>query len=115
MTIIDENPRWSRCGRSQNGRGQRQPWFIIVISSTKFDVVNELVDIPDPAEPATALAAVVSMRRTADRLELAAVQVAIDEGWSWAPIADSLGVTPQAAHKRLARRIRKDPTRKASQ
>jgi hypothetical protein len=86
-----------------------------VISSTRFDVVNELVDIPDPNDPATALAAVVSMRPTADRLELAAVQVAIGEGWSWALVADSLGVTPQAAHKRLARRIRKDPTRKASQ
>ena len=76
--------------------------------------MSNLVDIPDPDDPATALAAVVSMRRTADRLELAAVQVAIDDGWSWALIADSLGVTPQAAHKRLARRIRKDPTREAS-
>ncbi|MFW2382350.1 MAG: helix-turn-helix domain-containing protein [Acidimicrobiales bacterium] len=75
--------------------------------------MSNLVDIPDPDDPAVALAAVVSMRRTADRLELAAVQVAIDDGWSWALIADSLGVTPQAAHKRLARRIRKDQTRKA--
>ena len=76
--------------------------------------MNELLDIPDPDDPATALAAVVSMRRTADRLELAAVQVAVEQGWSWALIADSLGVTPQAAHKRLARRIGKSPTRKES-
>ena len=93
----------------------RQPWLIDVTPSTMVDGVNELVDIPDPDDPATALAAVVSMRRTANRLELAAVQVAIDDGWSWALIADSLGVTPQAAHKRLARRITKDPSRKASQ
>ena len=82
--------------------------------STKVDVVEELISIPAPDDPATALAAVVSMRRTADRLELAAVQVAVEQGWSWALIADSLGVTPQAAHKRLARRIGKSPTRKES-
>ncbi|MCP4305457.1 MAG: helix-turn-helix domain-containing protein [bacterium] len=76
--------------------------------------MDELADLPDPEDPATALAAVVSMRRAADRLELAAVQVAIDDGWSWALIADSLGVTPQAAHKRLASRVGKSSTRKAS-
>ncbi|MCP4963637.1 MAG: helix-turn-helix domain-containing protein [bacterium] len=76
--------------------------------------MDKLADLPDPEDPATALAAVVSMRRAADRLELAAVQVAIDDGWSWALIADSLGVTPQAAHKRLASRVGKGSTRKAS-
>ena len=74
--------------------------------------MEELIQIPDPDDPATALAAVVSMRRTADRLELAAVQSAIDQGWSWALVADALGVTPQAAHKRLARRISKSNARK---
>lgn len=77
------------------------------------DEMTELIDIPDPDDPATALAAVVALRRTADRLELAAVQSAIDQGWSWALVADSLGVTPQAAHKRLARRLNKTSPRRA--
>ncbi len=74
--------------------------------------MEEPMQIPNSDDPVTALAAVVSMRRTADRLELAAVQSAIDQGWSWALVADSLGVTPQAAHKRLARRINKPHARK---
>lgn len=72
--------------------------------------MEELIQTPTPDDPATALAAVVSMRRTADRLELAAVQSAIDRGWSWALVAHSLGVTPQAAHKRFARRIKESRT-----
>jgi DNA-directed RNA polymerase specialized sigma24 family protein len=63
-----------------------------------------LTDIPTPEDPAAALAAVVALRRLADRLERAAVRRAITEGWTWAQVAEALGVTPQAAHKRLAGR-----------
>lgn len=49
----------------------------------------------------------VSLRRLADRLELAAVQAAIEQGWTWAQIAEALGVTRQAVHKKHAHRIRK--------
>jgi hypothetical protein len=63
-----------------------------------------LTEIPLPEDPAAALAAVVALRRLADRLERAAVARAIDEGWTWAQVAQALGVTPQAAHKRLAGR-----------
>jgi len=69
--------------------------------------VVELEKIPDPSDPAEALAAVVALRHMADRLELAAVQCAIDQGWSWTDVADALGVTRQGAHKRHARRISK--------
>jgi hypothetical protein len=62
--------------------------------------------IPDAAEPAEALAAVVSLRLLADRLELAAAQSAVRQGWSWTEIADALGVSKQAAHKKLAHRVR---------
>lgn len=61
--------------------------------------------LPEPADTEVALAAVVAMRRAADRLELAAVQCAVDKGWTWAEIADALGVTKQAVHKRYARRV----------
>lgn len=65
----------------------------------------ERVEIPDPSDPQASFAAVVALRRLADRLELAAARVAIDEGWSWADVAAALGVSRQAAHKKLARRI----------
>jgi DNA-directed RNA polymerase specialized sigma24 family protein len=38
----------------------------------------------------------------ADRLERKAVARALAEGWSWSRIAQALGVSKQAAHKRLA-------------
>lgn len=68
---------------------------------------DRLSPLPDPSDPATALAAVVALRRLADRLETAAAQEAIDQGWSWADVAAALGVTRQAAHKRLAGRLRR--------
>lgn len=63
------------------------------------------VDVPDASDPEAALAAVVALRRLADRLELAAVDVAIAQGWSWADVADALGVSRQAAHKKFFRRV----------
>lgn len=76
------------------------------------DVMDDLHHVPGPEDPAEALAAVVSLRRLADRLELAAVQTAIDLGWSWTQVAEALGVTRQAAHKRHARRVRVETNRK---
>lgn len=55
-----------------------------------------------PDDPAEALAAVVALRHMADRMERAAVAKALAQGWSWSQIAEALGVTKQAAHKRLA-------------
>ncbi len=59
-------------------------------------------------EPQTAtdgLAAVVALRRLADLLESAQVDRALREGWSWTEIAEALGVTRQAVHKKHARRV----------
>lgn len=64
--------------------------------------MSELVTIPSPDDPAEALAAVVSLRRLAEQLERAAVARAVAEGWTWAQVAEALGVTRQAAHKRHA-------------
>jgi Homeodomain-like domain len=46
----------------------------------------------------------VALRRLADRLERAAVARAVEQGWTWAQVAEALGVTRQAAHKRHAGR-----------
>jgi len=58
--------------------------------------------LPSPDDPEAALAAVVALRRLADTLEREAVRAALAQGWSWAMIAQALGVSKQAAHKRLS-------------
>jgi len=61
---------------------------------------------PDPiGATADDLAAVVALRELADRLEDAAVERAIAEGWSWVQVALALGVTRQAVHKKHLRRL----------
>lgn len=62
----------------------------------------DLRDISLPTDPDEALAAVVALRRLADRVEREAVRSALRRGWSWSRIAQALGITKQAAHKRLS-------------
>jgi hypothetical protein len=57
-------------------------------------------------EPLDGLRAVVAMRQELDQAEVRHVQVALHEGRSWTQIADALGISKQAAHKRHAQRIR---------
>ena len=59
-----------------------------------------------PQDPAAAIAAVIGLRRLADGMEREAVERAVDDGWTWQQIAQALGVTRQAAHKRHAARLR---------
>lgn len=63
------------------------------------------IEVPAPSDPEAALAAVVALRRLADRLELAAANAAVEQGWSWTDVASALGITRQAAHKKFARRV----------
>ena len=62
-------------------------------------------DLVDPEDPAAGLAAVVALRRLADRLEDSQVEQAMRAGWSWSEVAEVLGVTRQAVHKKHARRL----------
>lgn len=62
--------------------------------------------MPSPIdEVADHLAAVLALRETADRMEDAAVERALRAGWSWSEIAQALGVTRQAVHKKHLRRL----------
>ena len=63
------------------------------------------VEIPNPHDPADGLAAAVALRRLADRLEAAQVERALRDGWSWSEVAEALGVTRQAVHKKYAKRV----------
>lgn len=58
-----------------------------------------------PTDPAEGLAAVVALRRLADRLEDAHVERAVRSGWPWSQVAEALGVTRQAVHKKHAKRL----------
>ncbi|GAA2836314.1 hypothetical protein [Crossiella cryophila] len=61
--------------------------------------------LPASAEPADRLAAVVALRRLADQLEDAAVEEAMRTGWGWPQVAEALGITRQAVHKKHAQRL----------
>lgn len=65
------------------------------------------IELPAGDDPAATLAAAVALRRLADRIEREGVDGAAALGWSWAQIAQALGVTRQAAHKRHADRLRR--------
>ena len=66
-------------------------------------MIDTQLTIPD--DPADALAAVGALRRLADRVEDIAVERAVAEGWSFAQIAEALGVTRQAVQKKHSRRL----------
>jgi len=61
--------------------------------------------VDTPHDPADRLAGVVALRRLADRVEDAEVELALREGWTWSQVAEALGVTRQAVHKKHARRL----------
>ena len=63
-------------------------------------------DLTHPEDPADGLAAAVALRRLADQMEDAQVERALRDGWTWAQVAEALGVTRQAVHKKHARRLR---------
>ena len=70
-------------------------------------ITVDLTKLPAADEPDEAFAAVVALRRLAASLERSAVDHALADGWTWNHIGQALGMTGQAAHKRLAPTRRK--------
>ena len=67
---------------------------------------TELADATASRDPAVGLAAVASLRALLESLEQLQVGNAREQGWSWQQIADALGVSRQAVHKKHgARRL----------
>jgi hypothetical protein len=63
------------------------------------------IDLTSPDDPADGLAAVVALRRLTEQLEAAEVERAMRAGWSWPEVAEALGVTRQAVHKKHVKRL----------
>ena len=71
-----------------------------------MDNAPALAAAADSSDPRTGLRAVAALRRLLEQLEALQVDNARAHGWSWQEIAEILGVSRQAAHKKHARRAR---------
>jgi DNA-directed RNA polymerase specialized sigma24 family protein len=61
---------------------------------------TELAGATASRDPAVGLAAVASLRALLESLEELQVRNARERGWSWQQIAEVLGVSKQAVHKK---------------
>jgi hypothetical protein len=62
--------------------------------------MTQLAEAVDSRDPAVGLSAVAALRTLVEELETLHVENARSCGWSWQAIADALGITRQAAHKK---------------
>ena len=72
-------------------------------SSTYIDGMSDASKLADETaskDPAVGLAAVAALRALLESLEELQVENARAQGWSWRQIADALGVSKQAVHKK---------------
>lgn len=68
------------------------------------DTTVQMAAAAGSRDPAVGLRAIASLRLLVDRLQELQVGNARERGWSWQEIADALGVSRQAVHKRYGRR-----------
>jgi DNA-binding NarL/FixJ family response regulator len=57
------------------------------------------------SDPEVGLRAVAALRDLQERLELLQVSRARQQGWSWAAIANRLGLSKQTVHRKYGRRV----------
>ena len=72
---------------------------------------STLIDSGTSRDPAVGLRAIAALRRLTDQLEDLQVQNARALGWSWADVAEAIGVSKQAVHKKHAGRVARGATR----
>ena len=69
--------------------------------------LDTLVATAAADDPAQGLRAIAALRRLLERLEALHIDRARAAGWSWQEIAESLGVSKQAVHRKHGRRARR--------
>jgi hypothetical protein len=74
-----------------------------MIASDTHDLLDAATRLEDPGE---GLSAVCDLRRHLEQLQTVHVENALRAGWSWSQVAEALGVSRQAAHRRYARLVR---------
>ena len=74
-----------------------------MIATDTHELLDAATRLEDPAE---GLTAVCDLRRHLDQLQTVHVENALRAGWSWSQVAETLGVSRQAAHRRYARLVR---------
>ena len=80
-----------------------QLWLTTCACQPKLPAMAEhgaLADQATNSDPEMGLRSVRALRDLADRLEALQVANARRSGWSWREIADVLGITRQAVHKK---------------
>jgi DNA-binding NarL/FixJ family response regulator len=65
---------------------------------------TKLANAAGSRDPATGLRAAASLRQIVEELQELQVENARRQGWSWQQIAEALGVSKQAVHKKYATR-----------
>src|SRR5688500_10557931 len=74
-----------------------------MIASDTHTLLDAATRLEDPAD---GLRAVCDLRKHLDQLQTVHVENALRAGWSWSQVAETLGVSRQAAHRRYARVVR---------
>ncbi|CAL99384.1 hypothetical protein A8924_0414 [Saccharopolyspora erythraea NRRL 2338] len=64
---------------------------------------TELASAAGGRDPRAGLRAVAALRKLLEQLEAVQVRNARNQGWSWQEVANELGVSRQAVHKKHGR------------
>lgn len=70
-----------------------------------MDLTSTTHQAADTTDPRKGLLAIATLRSLTDNLEHQQVEAALRAGLSWQAIADCLGISRQAVHKKYAKRI----------
>jgi hypothetical protein len=76
------------------------------MSVDRVEDATRLAGDAGATDPAVGLAAVAALRRLLEQLEALQVDNARGRGWRWSDIAEALGVSKQAVHRKHAPRLR---------
>src|SRR5215217_1077995 len=105
--LPDRRPKLVRTALRQQDADQPscQYWLTQARAQPRLTGMADTAQVASAAgsrDPAVGLRAVRSLRTLVERLEALQVSNARDQGWTWEQIAQLLGVTRQAVHKKYA-------------